>query len=195
MDNPYSVLGVDRSSTKAEIEGAYRRLQMRYHPDRKTGNREMYDRATAAYAEIQKHPALKLVPVEEIERAYRNSPEETKDIVGLYNKHRGSVSKIIDSLLLSNDSDEERLRGIIDSLIEKGQVRRHRNYRKIVAENASRRERRAREADMAEKIAKDMGIDLDAPLEDILNRRQRQRVGLLQELERKYLGPSEKRKR
>ncbi len=36
--DPYSVLGVDRSATDAEIRAAYRDLVAKYHPDKHQGN-------------------------------------------------------------------------------------------------------------------------------------------------------------
>lgn len=37
MTDPYSVLGVSRTATQAEITHAYRRHLRDYHPDRRTG--------------------------------------------------------------------------------------------------------------------------------------------------------------
>ena len=36
--DPYSVLGVPRTATEAEIRAAYRALVAQYHPDRHQGN-------------------------------------------------------------------------------------------------------------------------------------------------------------
>ncbi|HEB10445.1 MAG TPA: molecular chaperone DnaJ [Spirochaetales bacterium] len=48
----YEILGVQRSAAKDEIKKAYRRLAVKYHPDRNQGNREAEDKfkeATEAY--------------------------------------------------------------------------------------------------------------------------------------------------
>lgn len=192
-EDPYRILGVERSSTRSEVKEAYRRLQFLYHPDKKTGDRQMYDRISIAYAEIQKNPAVKLIPVRDIERAYKGSKEEVGDIARLYRKYKGRLSKIVDDLLLSSDEDEERLRGIIDGLIADGTLRKHKNYNDAIANDDARKKRRGREAIMAESIAKEMGIDLDASLEDILNRREAKEAKFLEGLENKYLKSIEKK--
>jgi len=56
LRNPYEVLGVTRSADAAEIKAAYRRLAMRYHPDRNPGDRaaeERFKEISEAYATLR----------------------------------------------------------------------------------------------------------------------------------------------
>jgi len=45
----YEVLGIERSATQDEIKKAYRRLALKWHPDKNVGNE---DEATARFKEV-----------------------------------------------------------------------------------------------------------------------------------------------
>lgn len=54
--NPYQVLGVERNATQDEIKSAYRKLALRYHPDRNPGDQQAEERFKAvseAYATLR----------------------------------------------------------------------------------------------------------------------------------------------
>lgn len=52
--DPYEILDISKSATKAEIKAAYRKKAMEWHPDRKGGDTnesmEMMKRINAAYS-------------------------------------------------------------------------------------------------------------------------------------------------
>ena len=54
--NHYETLGVPENATVAEIKAAYKKLAMRYHPDRNGGGDVIFKKITAAYRALVKPP-------------------------------------------------------------------------------------------------------------------------------------------
>jgi molecular chaperone DnaJ len=55
-NNPYQVLGVERSAGQDEVKAAYRKLALRYHPDRNPGDsqaEERFKEVSEAYATLR----------------------------------------------------------------------------------------------------------------------------------------------
>lgn len=52
MENHYSILGLHQSATLSDIKAAYRKLALKYHPDRNQGNskyEDIFKRITSSY--------------------------------------------------------------------------------------------------------------------------------------------------
>ena len=56
MTDPYKVLGLTQSATVDEIKTAYRKLAMKYHPDRNDGKDEKFKEVGEAYEKIKDGP-------------------------------------------------------------------------------------------------------------------------------------------
>ena len=54
--NPYSILGVDKTATKEEVKKAYRKLAMKYHPDRNDGKDQKFKEVKEAYDQVKDGP-------------------------------------------------------------------------------------------------------------------------------------------
>ena len=52
-DNPYKILGVKQSASKAEIKKAYRALAAIHHPDAPGGNKDKFQKISSAYEQVK----------------------------------------------------------------------------------------------------------------------------------------------
>ncbi|WUR03073.1 DnaJ subfamily C member 9 (DNJC9) [Vairimorpha necatrix] len=177
-NDPYKILNVTRKSTPQEIISSFKKLRYKYHPDRPKGNRLLYDQVIEAYASIQNNPQS-YVNVNEFIKNYKGSEEELRDIIEAYNKYKGDMQKILDSLILVEDSEEEKIREILKNEIKKNNIKKYKKFEKKI-------KKRRNESKKAEEIAKKMGINLDLSLEELLNREDNRQEELIKRLEDKY---------
>jgi len=49
MRDPYSILGIQRGATDEEIKKAYRKMAVKYHPDKPGGDEEKFKEVADAY--------------------------------------------------------------------------------------------------------------------------------------------------
>lgn len=83
--------------------------------------------------------------IEEFSSKYKGSQEEIDDVKAEYMKHKGDFAKIMESIMLAEECDEERIAGIIDSLIKKGEVKSLAKYQST-SEKALKTKSRKRKA-------------------------------------------------
>jgi curved DNA-binding protein len=53
LNDPYSILGVESSATSAELKTAYKKLAMKYHPDRNDGKDDKFKEVKEAYDKVK----------------------------------------------------------------------------------------------------------------------------------------------
>lgn len=91
---------------------------------------------------------------------YKGSDEEKDDILVAYEKYKGNMDSIYQTVMLSDVlADDERFRRIIDEAIESGDVEAYKAYTKESAKSKQARVKAAQgEAREAEDYAKELGV-------------------------------------
>ncbi|ELQ76572.1 Molecular chaperone (DnaJ superfamily) [Trachipleistophora hominis] len=126
-------------STLHNLKKNYTALVLKYHPDRKTGNREKFTQIFEAYKRILKYTQIHK-EIQNMEEEYVGSEEERNDIIGYYTKFRGDMCRLLDHLVFGKYNDEDRIRRIIDEEIENKRVRRYKLYGKRISAYKKKRE-------------------------------------------------------
>jgi len=54
MKDPYKILGIEENASEGELKKAYRKMVMKYHPDKNKEGKEMFQKISAAYKGILK---------------------------------------------------------------------------------------------------------------------------------------------
>lgn len=76
----------------------------------------------------------------------QGSNEEKRDVLEAYEKHKGKMSAIVDSIMLGTIADEERFRAVIDAAIESKEVASLPAFRKGAKTSASKKSTAKRKA-------------------------------------------------
>ena len=77
----YDILGLSKSASESEIKSSYRKLAMKYHPDRNAGNKEAEDKfklCSEAYEILSNNEAGYLYNSEDLE-SFVKSFEKAKN--------------------------------------------------------------------------------------------------------------------
>lgn len=115
----------------------------------------------------------------EFENKYKGSEEEKTDLKRIYLETAGDMDQIFERHLLACLEDEDRLRSIIDKMIEEKIVPPFDAYTKETKAKRTRRHKKlTKEAAEAEKLMKELNIGNDqSSLERAIQMRQQERAG------------------
>ncbi|KAI0133673.1 chaperone protein dnaJ 6 [Xylariales sp. AK1849] len=137
---------------------------------------------------------------------YKHSDEEKDDLIAAYQKYKGDMNKVYQSVMLSNVlEDDERFRKIIDEAVASGDVQAYKAYTKETQKSKDTRIKAAKaESTEAEEYAKELGVHdklfggkkqkkgkKDSSGDDLaalIQRNQKDRSSFLGNLEAKYSG-------
>lgn len=86
-DNPYKVLGLNKSAKEADIRRAYRKLVLKWHPDKNksTEAEERFKSVSAAYDTLSQNAWSWQPP---------SRPEDDIHVDEPINRHRGPVAEV-----------------------------------------------------------------------------------------------------
>ncbi|KAF7179865.1 hypothetical protein CNMCM7691_008917 [Aspergillus felis] len=97
--------------------------------------------------------------IDKIKKEYQGSAEEVKDILEAFDRYRGDMDRVYESVMLSNVlDDDERFRAIIDKAIGEGKVE---GYKKYTDEPAKKRQARIKRAQQEAKEAEELAQELE----------------------------------
>jgi DnaJ family protein C protein 9 len=159
----YQVLGLQKGTDITSINQAYRKLALKYHPDRVNGNAKKFQALSAVHSILSDEnkrkeydetgnldnedyaadfdswyeyyrrlfPAITVSDIETYLSKYRNSTEESTDVIELYKRFNGDLSKIIEFVIGSDDENAiQRICSIIDQAIQTKQISLTKIYEK-----------------------------------------------------------------
>ncbi|KAH8427451.1 DnaJ domain protein [Aspergillus melleus] len=96
--------------------------------------------------------------LDQFKKDYQGSEEEERDVLAAFDKFRGDLDKVYESVMLCNViDDDDRFRTMIDKAIDEGKVEKHAKYANETEKKRQQRLKRAqKEAKEAEKLAKEL---------------------------------------
>ena len=95
MNDPYVTLGVTRETSEEDIKKAYKRLAMKYHPDRNDGKDEKFKEIKAAYERIQAGEPGQGSPFSPFNHGNAQSFRDLHDILNRARKRQYSIAVMV----------------------------------------------------------------------------------------------------
>jgi len=144
-------------------------------------------------------PAVTEEMIRNFHSTYANSAEERADLKAFYARFDGDMEKVFEWMIHRSEEDVERLQGVVEEMIEAGELKKTSSYARTKItkrKKAQRRKRAADEAaeaeDLLSQIRKKHRLSEDASLEALLRKRAEERESLngsfFEALEAKYCG-------
>ncbi|BHF63735.1 DnaJ sub C member 9 [Sparganum proliferum] len=108
---------------------AFYKKSLKYHPDRhghqkKSEATERFQVLSAAFRILNDKESRAIYDetvtseaIADYAAKYHGSKEERDDLIELYNKHKGDMDAIMDSMILAEATDEDRIRKLIEDLL------------------------------------------------------------------------------
>ncbi|KER19306.1 hypothetical protein T265_15586 [Opisthorchis viverrini] len=94
-------------------------------------------------------PRVTTKQIDEFREKYRNSESELNDLADIYERCKGDMDVILETLLFASYEDEARIRRLVDTLIKQGRVQA---YSQFMDEHPSKKAKRAKKALKEEKL-------------------------------------------
>ncbi|KAJ2722713.1 hypothetical protein GGI07_003119 [Coemansia sp. Benny D115] len=92
-------------------------------------------------------------------KVYKGSEEERSDILAAFAVHKGDLDGILSEVLLAEVEDEPRIIEIIEGAIEAKELKRTKQYTKSKKGAAKRKKNADAEAEEADALRKELGLD------------------------------------
>ncbi|KAJ8979361.1 hypothetical protein NQ317_010135 [Molorchus minor] len=132
---------------------------------------------------------IEIKDIQNYEKEYIGSETELRDIKKAYISSKGNMNKILEMVPFTNCEDESRITGIIQKMVDDGEVER---YNAFFNENKQKKARRHKKWEKEKKEAEQIDIrDLEKDIEKNMKQRADQFGKLMAGIEEKY---SKKRK-
>lgn len=137
--------------------------------------------------------------IQEFQDKYKGSEEELEDLKSAYKEFKGDMDEIMDNVLCATADDEERFRDILLELISNKEIPNYKKFsREKISKAAARVKKAEKEAAEAEELKKELGMDVDDSLKDMIMKRNSSREkdadSFFAQLEAKYAKPKKTKK-